>query len=142
MLVLTHGLGASPASAAFLASRPAATITAGLEVLVQLVMEAITTEPWCTEAPTPGSVRSASPEVDRPGPRRGPAGAASGSRGSSGGTSRGVALPPSARERPTSLGAGWLESWSPKASVKEVQTRGRGCRARGRLRPAGVGSVG
>ena len=36
---------ASPFSTAFLASRPAATITDGFEVLVQLVMAAITTEP-------------------------------------------------------------------------------------------------
>src|SRR5437773_9255118 len=36
-----------PFSTAFLASRPAATITEGFEVLVQLVMAAITTEPSC-----------------------------------------------------------------------------------------------
>jgi hypothetical protein len=43
--VLTQGLAASPRSTAFLASRPAASITDGLEVLVQLVMAAITTCP-------------------------------------------------------------------------------------------------
>src|SRR6266498_5754454 len=44
--VLTHGLDWSPRSTAFLASSPAAIITDGLEVLVQLVMAAITTSPW------------------------------------------------------------------------------------------------
>ena len=44
-LVFTHGLVCSPASTALLASRPAATITDGLDVLVQLVIEAMTTEP-------------------------------------------------------------------------------------------------
>ena len=44
-LVLTHGLVARPRSTAFLASRPAATITEGFEVLVQLVIAAMTTEP-------------------------------------------------------------------------------------------------
>src|SRR6266853_6224872 len=39
-----------PFSTAFLASRPAATITEGFEVLVQLVMAAITTEPsWMVD---------------------------------------------------------------------------------------------
>ena len=44
-LALTHGLVRSPRSTAFLASRPAATITDGFDVLVQLVIAAITTEP-------------------------------------------------------------------------------------------------
>src|SRR6185437_14897681 len=35
-------------STAFLASSPAASITEGLEVLVQLVMAAMTTLPWCS----------------------------------------------------------------------------------------------
>jgi hypothetical protein len=43
--VLTHGFVTRPFSTAFLASRPAAIITDGLEVLVQLVMAAMTTEP-------------------------------------------------------------------------------------------------
>ena len=37
-----------PRSTAFLASRPAPTITDGLEVLVQLVIAAIATEPVCS----------------------------------------------------------------------------------------------
>src|SRR5688572_8602313 len=44
-LVLTHGWTARPRSAAFLARMPAPIITYGLDVLVQLVMAAITTEP-------------------------------------------------------------------------------------------------
>ena len=43
--VLTHGLVSRPASTAFFASRPAASITAGFDVFVQLVIAAITTEP-------------------------------------------------------------------------------------------------
>ena len=46
--VFTHGLVASPRSTAFFASRPAATITDGFDVLVQLVIAAITTEPFFT----------------------------------------------------------------------------------------------
>src|SRR5215472_14636901 len=44
--VLTHGLGLRPRAAALRASRPAATITLGLEVLVQDVIAAMTTSPW------------------------------------------------------------------------------------------------
>ena len=44
--VLTHGMRSRPASTAFFASSPAPSITDGFEVLVQLVMAAITTEPW------------------------------------------------------------------------------------------------
>ncbi len=43
--VLMCGRTLSPASTAFLASRPAASSTLGLEVLVQLVMAAISTSP-------------------------------------------------------------------------------------------------
>src|SRR5262245_24841141 len=42
---LTQGRTDRPRSTAFLATRPAAIITDGLEVLVQLVMAAITTDP-------------------------------------------------------------------------------------------------
>src|SRR3954449_11480944 len=44
--VLTHGLTVSPRSTAFLATRAAATITNGLDVLVHDVMAAMTTAPW------------------------------------------------------------------------------------------------
>jgi hypothetical protein len=43
--VLMCGCTVRPASTAFLASRPAASITLGLLVLVQLVMAAISTSP-------------------------------------------------------------------------------------------------
>ena len=43
--VFIHGLTLSPCSTAFLASRPAASITIGFEVLVHEVMAAITTSP-------------------------------------------------------------------------------------------------
>jgi hypothetical protein len=43
--VFTHGLVVSPLATAFCASRPAASITLGLLVLVQLVIAAITTAP-------------------------------------------------------------------------------------------------
>ena len=44
-LVFTHGLRSSPFSTAFFATRPAPIITLGLDVFVQLVMAAMTTEP-------------------------------------------------------------------------------------------------
>src|SRR4051794_8995841 len=59
--VFTCGLTFSPASTAFLASRPAASSTLGLEVLVHEVMAAISTSPlpmlaalgaWAAVAPT------------------------------------------------------------------------------------------
>ena len=43
--VFTQGIRSSPRSTACLASRPAPIITEGLEVLVQLVIAAITTRP-------------------------------------------------------------------------------------------------
>src|SRR4051812_36344493 len=42
----TQGLVDSPRSTAFFATRPAATITDGFEVFVQLVIAAMTTHPW------------------------------------------------------------------------------------------------
>src|ERR671936_2642328 len=44
--VLTHGREVMPRRTALRASSPAASITDGLEVLVQLVIAAITTWPW------------------------------------------------------------------------------------------------
>ena len=44
-LVLTHGFTVSPRSTALRASRPAPIMTLGFEVLVQLVIAAITTAP-------------------------------------------------------------------------------------------------
>ena len=48
-LAFTQGLVFKPFSTAFLASSPAATITEGFDVLVQLVIAAITTEPFVIE---------------------------------------------------------------------------------------------
>jgi hypothetical protein len=44
--VFTQGRVTRPRSTAFLATRPAPSMTDGFEVLVQLVMAAITTAPW------------------------------------------------------------------------------------------------
>ena len=46
---LTVALTVRPLSTAFFASKPAASMTLGLLVLVQLVMAAISTEPWPME---------------------------------------------------------------------------------------------
>ena len=53
--VFTQGLHCKPASTAFFANRPAAIMTDGFEVLVQLVIAEITIEPWVTEVAAPGS---------------------------------------------------------------------------------------
>src|SRR4030095_3709098 len=57
--VLTHGLEARPRSTALRASRPAPSMTDGLEVLVQLVMAAITTWPWSGVKAAPPSAAAA-----------------------------------------------------------------------------------
>ena len=44
--VLTDGSTISPRSTAFFASKPAASMTLGFEVLVQEVIAAMTTSPW------------------------------------------------------------------------------------------------
>src|SRR5262245_10582905 len=44
--VFTHDFGFRPLAAAFFATRPAATITLGFDVLVHEVIAAITTSPW------------------------------------------------------------------------------------------------
>ncbi len=54
-VVFTHGLRSRPNSTAFLATRAAPIITDGLEVLVQEVIAAMTTEPWSTEVVVPSS---------------------------------------------------------------------------------------
>src|SRR3954468_5357519 len=54
--VLTHGLLVSPRSTAFLASRPAPTITEGFDVLVHEVIEAMTTAPWSISTCDPSAV--------------------------------------------------------------------------------------
>src|SRR3954468_15569766 len=54
-LVFTHGCRVRPRSNAFFASSPAPIITLGFEVLVQLVIAAITTEPLSSCAIAGGS---------------------------------------------------------------------------------------
>src|SRR5438552_13788767 len=54
-LVLTAGLTVKPRSTAFLARRPAAIMTDGFEVFVQLVIAAITSEPWLSSTLWPSS---------------------------------------------------------------------------------------
>ena len=51
--VFTHGLVLRPSATAFLARRPAASITLGLLVFVQLVMAAMTTAPSCSSKSAP-----------------------------------------------------------------------------------------
>ena len=55
-LLFTQGWVSSPRSTAFLASSPAPIITDGFEVLVQLVIAAMTTAPSCREISLPSSV--------------------------------------------------------------------------------------
>src|SRR5215472_2284287 len=54
-VVFTQGLRFRPFSTAFLASRAAPTMTEGLDVLVQDVIAAMTTEPWSTLVVVPSS---------------------------------------------------------------------------------------
>ena len=51
--VFTQGLLCSPRSSALRASSPAPIITDGFEVLVQLVIAAITTRPWSRSKVSP-----------------------------------------------------------------------------------------
>src|SRR6185369_15838413 len=59
-LVLTHGRTVKPRSTAFRASSPAAIITLGFEVFVQLVIAAITTDP-CSSVVVTASATAAPP---------------------------------------------------------------------------------
>src|SRR3712207_967698 len=61
-LVFTCGSTESPFSTAFLARSPAPIITEGFEVLVQLVMAAMTAEPCLSSASSPSSVTVTDPE--------------------------------------------------------------------------------
>src|SRR3984893_5341178 len=67
--VLTHGLELRPRATALRARMPAPIITDGLEVLVQLVIAAITTWPWSSSKLSP-------PGRPAPAPLRRPSGAA------------------------------------------------------------------
>src|SRR3954466_14721306 len=77
--VLTHGLLARPRSTAFLASRPAPTITNGFDVFVHDVIAATTTAPWSSSYSAPSSSVTRTASLGRP-PS---AGAALGTRGRS-----------------------------------------------------------
>jgi hypothetical protein len=61
--VFTHGLEVSPRATARCARRPAATMTWGFEVLVQLVMAAMTTSPSETSWPAAGWVFRSRPSA-------------------------------------------------------------------------------
>src|SRR6476661_3925724 len=63
--VLTHGAEARPLSTAFLASSAAASMTEGLEVLVQLVIEAIATMPWSSSTSWPPASATVTAREDR-----------------------------------------------------------------------------
>src|SRR5919106_6187875 len=65
-VVFTHGLRDRPRSTAFLARSAAPTITLGFEVLVQLVMAAITTAPWSISHSVPSSSLTRIGEDGRP----------------------------------------------------------------------------
>src|ERR671937_2829318 len=54
--VFTHGLTSRPRCTALRASRPAPIITSGFEVLVQLVIAAMTTSPWSRLNVSPSTV--------------------------------------------------------------------------------------
>ena len=121
--VFTHGFDSSPASTARFASSPAASITVGFDVFVQLVIAAITTEP-CRTTPWFSGTGSSDP----------------GSTRSSVSTAT-VGLPPSSRRRPTSVGSGSGSSRSRKASTNEDHTCGSATRSCGRFGPATEGST-
>src|SRR6266850_6090796 len=59
-LLFTHGFRVRPFSTAFFATRPAPIITLGLDVFVQLVMAAMTTEP-CSIAACGGAATAVPP---------------------------------------------------------------------------------
>src|SRR5436190_6096725 len=65
-VVFTHGLVMRPLSTALRARRPAASITDGLDVLVQLVMAAITTWPWSRSKVVPSARRTGTRWWGRP----------------------------------------------------------------------------
>ena len=56
MEVFTQGLERSPRATALRASRPAAIITEGLEVLVHEVIEAMATCPWSSSVAVPSAM--------------------------------------------------------------------------------------
>src|SRR5689334_25058969 len=66
--VLTQGFVARPRSTAILASRPAPTMTDGLDVLVHEVMDEMTTAPWSSSYVVPSDVVTDVGLLARPSP--------------------------------------------------------------------------
>ena len=126
--VFTHGLDSSPASTARLARRPAAIITVGFEVFVQLVMAAMTTEPCRISAlfSFTGCAFSGSTGRDV---------------SISGSSFVPPCAPPSSINRPTSVGSGSGSIRSRNASMNDSHTPVSGTRSCGRLGPAIDGST-
>ena len=109
---MTYGFTVRPSSTAFFASSPAATITDGFEVFVQLVIAAITTQPSSSFA----SCLACTATVARP---------------STG--------PPSAVRREMASGSGLGPGL--KTVVKLLHTSGKATRSCGRFGPATLDST-
>ena len=62
--VLTHGLRVKPSAAAFCATKPAAIMTLGFEVFVQLVSAAMTTAPCFNWYSLPSESRTLTPSTE------------------------------------------------------------------------------
>ena len=110
--VLTCGLTVRPASTAFFASRPAASITLGLEVLVQEVIAAISTSPLPMVTSPLGAAGAVAPTCAAAGVER-LATISSSSRGApgrGGGASASASWPaPVSGWRSLRWSAGWLK---------------------------------
>ncbi len=109
---MTYGATSRPSSTAFFASSPAATITDGLEVFVQLVIAAMTTQPFSSVL----AGFAATAVAARP-----------------------LTGPPSSDNLDRASASGWGPF--PNAAVKLSHTRGSGARSWGRLGPARLGST-
>ena len=142
--VFTHGLRARPRSTALRASRPAAIITLGFEVLVQLVIAAITTRPWSSSKLSPSSVTSIASSL----PGAATAEPVSAGRGlprssscSSAGGSEAGKDSSIASSRPLPICSAASGSNSPIAPRKACLAWERGTRSCGRFGPAMLGST-
>src|SRR3954465_11504780 len=90
--VFTHGLTSSPRSTAFLASRPAPSITDGLDVFVHDVIAAITTWPWSSVVSGPSASVTGTPWDSRSATCRPPVPLALGARRAAGARARLLAV--------------------------------------------------
>src|SRR4051794_25564184 len=121
--VFTHGLVVRPLSTALRARSPAASITDGFDVLVQLVMAATTTWPWSSSNRVPSARVTGTPRRARlpclpaapPGTGVGPA-VASGSP---------TPVMPSDADGGSLAGKDWADAWSwlPLANCGSELTR-------------------